>query len=165
MESPKPQGECNEHVFAAVAFAVSLIQPAAAVNFPSLTTTYVGSGVIDSGDINYVGEATSFFCSNVSGVSVQVRALVLTNGGTVAGSRNFHGTAWSNGHLFNPSKCCVPLRLELATGIAGQGVVNIEATNSAVFCTAQIVEAANAKPGYMSPLHLVRVNAHPGTVE
>jgi hypothetical protein len=151
--------------FAAVAFAVALIQPAAAVTFPSLTTIYVGSGVLDSGDINYVGEATSIFCANVSGASVQVRALVLTNGGTVAGSRTStvqHGaTVTFSTHL----NVVFLSDASLETGIIGQGAVNIEATNSAVFCTAVIVDAANAKPAYMSPLHLVRVNPHAGTVE
>ena len=48
--------------------------------------------------------------------------------------------------------------------ISGHGVVNVEATNSAVFCTAKVVdpdvEGAN---GHTLPL--VRVNPHPGTVE
>ena len=54
---------------------------------------------------------------------------------------------------------------DLATGVVRQGVVNVEATNSAVFCTADRVDAQNLKPIFMSPLHLVRVNPHPVTVE
>jgi hypothetical protein len=54
---------------------------------------------------------------------------------------------------------------ELATGIVNQGVVNVEATNSAVFCTAAVIDAAGNPPVFSMPLHLVRVNPHPGTVE
>jgi hypothetical protein len=53
---------------------------------------------------------------------------------------------------------------DLQTGSVNQGVVNIEATNSAVFCNAMIVDAGAAIPDGIA-LHLVRVNPHPGTVE
>ena len=53
---------------------------------------------------------------------------------------------------------------DLGTGPVLQGVVNVEATNSAVFCTAMIVNAATDDPNG-SLIHLVRVNPHPGTVE
>ena len=44
-------------------------QPAGAVTFPSLTTIYVGSGVRDDGGAANLGLATTFICSNVSGVT------------------------------------------------------------------------------------------------
>ena len=71
---------------AAVALAVALAQPAAAVTFPTLTTIYVGSGVYDDGSGSATGTATAIHCSNVSGVSVQVRVLVLSSVGGVEGS-------------------------------------------------------------------------------
>jgi hypothetical protein len=43
---------------AALTFA-ALAQPAAAVPFPSLTTIYVGSGVLDNGAADDAGTATS----------------------------------------------------------------------------------------------------------
>jgi hypothetical protein len=53
----------------------------------------------------------------------------------------------------------------LAPGVnINQGVVNIEANNSAVFCSGMEVDAASAVPVGIA-LHMVRVNAHPGTVE
>jgi hypothetical protein len=150
---------------AAIALAATLAQPAAAVTFPSLTTIYVGSGVLDSGAADNLGIATSIHCSNVSGVVVQVRTLILKETGAVAGSlpRNVaHGaTVTFSTHattVFDDTGV-------LATGLVLQGVVNVEATNSAVFCTAIVVDAGNATPIFMSPLHLVRVNAHPGTLE
>jgi hypothetical protein len=34
---------------AAFAFAAAIVQPAAAITFPKLTTIYIGSGVLDNG--------------------------------------------------------------------------------------------------------------------
>ena len=76
-----PLGGHHEEAFSATALAAAFAQPVSAVTFPSLTTIYVASGVLDSGNVNFQGEATSIQCSNVSGVEVQVRALVLTNVG------------------------------------------------------------------------------------
>ena len=150
---------------AAILPAVGAINPAPAIAFGGLTTIYVGSGVHDNGQIDNVGEATSIHCSNVSGVSVQVRVLILHDSGPVAGSLTLtlaHGaTKTVSTH---PTAVFTDTGLDIADAVI-QGVVNIEATNSAVFCTAVLVDAANAKPVYMSPLHLVRVNPHPGTVE
>lgn len=50
------------------------------------------------------------------------------------------------------------------TGSVLHGTVNIEATESGVFCTAMIVDADTAGPNGIA-LNLVRVNPHPGTVE
>ena len=52
----------------------------------------------------------------------------------------------------------------LIVGSLSSGTVNIEATNSGVFCTAMIVDAASGNVDGVD-LHLVRVNPHPGTVE
>jgi hypothetical protein len=153
--------------FAAFAFAIfSLAQPASAITFSKLTTIYIGSGVYDDGSDDGSGEATSIHCSNVSGVAVQVRALVLSFSGSVEGSLT---TDLAHGATFTFSTHNVFIFADstgvLNTGQVTQGVVNVEATNSAVFCTAVVVDAAGKPPVFMSPLHLVRVNAHPGTVE
>jgi hypothetical protein len=150
----------------AIALAATLTQPASAVTFPSLTTIYVGSGVRDDGSADNMGVATSIHCSNVSGVSVQVRTLVLNNLGSVRGSLIVslaHGETFT----FSTHQTVIFLDAEgdLAASFVEQGVVNVEATNSAVFCTADRVDAQNSPPVFMSPLHLVRVNPHPGTVE
>ena len=151
---------------AAITLAAALAQPAAAVTFPSLTTIYVGSGVTDNGGASDTGIATSIHCSNVSGVSTQVRVLILGSDGAVDGSVTrtlVHGaTETFSTHqtsIFTDSPG------NLATGTVNQGVVNVEATNSAVFCTAAVIDAAGFPPVFSMPLHLVRVNPHPGTVE
>ena len=148
-----------------VALGAALAQPADAITFQSLTTIYVGSGVYDSGADDNFGQATSIHCSNVSGVAVQVRALVLQHLGLIAGSLTVnlpHGatTTFST----HETASFADTDTDLNTGVVTQGLVNVEATNSAVFCTAVVVDAGTPAD-LMSPLHLVRVNPHPGTVE
>ena len=147
---------------AAVALAAGLAQPAAAVTFPTLTTIYLGSGVESFGDEN----ATLIHCSNVSGATVSLRFLFLTNsGGDIAGTHTAtgvtHGQTYrvaTQATSFSEDFVFVP-----ALGIFG-GVVNIESTNSAVFCTAKVVDPnVFGAEGFSLPL--VRVNPHPGTVE
>ena len=150
---------------AAIALAAAIAEPASAVTFPTLTTIYVGSGVLDDGSTFDAGIATSIHCSNVSGVAVQVRVLILGDTGAVEDSATrtpaHGGTVTFSTH---PTRVFGENAF-LETGLVRQGVVNVEATNSAVFCTAVVVDAANLMPTFMSPLHLVRVNPHPGTVE
>ena len=145
---------------AALAVAATLAQPAAAVTFPALTTIYVGSGVSDQST-----SATAFHCSNVSGMTVGLRFLLLSAAGAVAG---FH----TNNNVVHGRTYTVATR---ETGVFGEdfffpgplireGVVNIEATNSAVFCTAKVVDPAADTPTAFT-LPLVRVNPHPGTEE
>ncbi len=151
---------------AAFALAFALAQPAAAVTFTTLTTIYVGSGVRDDGAAANLGIATSIHCSNVSGVSVDVRVLILSASGAVVDSLTLtlaHGATVT----FSTHETAVfqDATGNLTTGFVGQGVVNVEATNSAVFCTAAVIDAAGFPPVFSMPLHLVRVNPHPGTVE
>lgn len=145
-----------------VALAVAFAQPAAAVTFPSLTTIYVGSGVRDDGAAN-TGVATSFNCSNVSGVSAQVRFLVLSHLGQVKASQTttiLHGeTRTASTH----DEATFDEDFILATGAVGQGVINVESTQSGVFCNATITNGAVGGNGI--DLNMVRVNPHPGTVE
>jgi hypothetical protein len=155
-----------KRLVAAIALAAALAQPAAAITFPSLTTIYVGSGVTSGDALGPSGTATSFHCTNVSGVTATIRYLVLQPDGALAGSISrtaAHGaTITASTHetiVFNDSAN------EISQGIAiEQGGVNIESTQSGVFCTAMIVDAAAGVPAGID-LHLVRVNPHPGTVE
>jgi len=150
--------------FAAFTFA----QPAAAVTFPTLTTIYVGSGVVDTGDPNNSGVATSILCSNVSGVSVQLRVLILRNNGAVANNSVTQTVAHGASATFSTHETAIFVdggNSNLSTGSVEQGTVNVEATNSAVFCTAAVLDAQGLPPVFTMPLHLVRVNPHPGTVE
>ena len=150
----------------AIVLAATLAQPAWAITFPSLTTIYVGAGIYDSGTGDHNGSATAFHCSNVSGVNVQVRFAVLAANGAFQGgfTRTLsHGQAavavthLTNAFLDTGNSMGV-------SGILSSGTVNIETTNSGVFCTAMIVDATSGTLDGVD-LHLVRINPHPGSVE
>jgi hypothetical protein len=114
---------------------------------------------------NQTGVATTILCSNVSGVAVQVRVLIISPGGTITFTRTA-GLSHAQTATFSTRATVLFVDEDflLNTSSISQGVVNVEATNSAVFCTAVIVDAAASIPNGI-PLHLVRVNPHPGTVE
>jgi len=150
---------------ATVALAATLAQPATAVTFPTLTTIYVGSGVRDDSSDAGEGIATSFHCTNVSGQAATLRVLVLFAAGNVAGSATVPLAHGETKTLSTHSTNVFVDAADLAPGVfLQQGAVNIEATQSAVFCTAMMVNAALFLPEGID-LHLVRVNPHPGTVE
>ena len=121
-------------------------------------------GITDTGGLsegqNY---ATVFGCTNVSGKNTFIRLLILNFNGSVNktitiqlshGQSNFFLSRSVPGFIGNI----------LATGVVTQGTVNIEATESAVFCTALLLDATTDGPNGVT-LDLVRVNPHPGTVE
>ena len=144
------------------ALFAALVQPAEAITFPALTTIYIGTGVIDDGGPDNVGEATTFHCTNVSGVTTQVRFLVL--GGVAPVSRTVD---LQHGQTYTASTHPVAAYFEKAdlnTGMVSEGAINIESLQSAVFCSAKSISASAGFPdGVVLPL--VRVNPHPGTVE
>jgi len=150
-----------KHLIAVTAVAVTLAQPAAAITFPSLTTIYVGTGVVN---FDAAPMETVFNCSNVSGVTASVRFLVLDKNAVVVGNATLtpgHGgtVAVGTSTLLNST---FGTDQTLVTGTVNQGVINIESTQSGVFCNAIIV-TPDAGEGITLPL--VRVNPHPGTVE
>jgi hypothetical protein len=146
---------------AALAALVLSAVPAAAITFPSLTTIYVGSGVTDrNGMINI---ATVFHCTNVSGQSANIRYRVLNTAGAGVGSltvtvaHGAHHTAGTrDSFVFNEQV--------FTMGDILQGTVNIESTQSGVFCSSMIVDPSTTGPNGMT-LRLVRVNGHPGVQE
>ena len=150
---------------AAVAFVAALVQPASAITFSQLTTIYVITGVKDSGSAANQGHATAFQCSNVSGVSATIRFLILSDSGVVLASKTDnnvpHGfTIERSTHLTSSYNN----ETQLLEGRLSAGVANIESTQSDVFCTAAIIDAAAANPVGVNP-HIIRVNPHPGSVE
>jgi len=153
--------------FAAIALAAALAQPASATTFPSLTTIYVIAGVKNTNDATGVGTATAIQCSNVSGVSTDIRFLVLNNSGQVLASFTRFGVAHDATieHSTHNTNAYTAEGVDLIPGIAlSSGVLNIESLESAVFCTAAVIDAAAAAPVGITP-HIIRVNPHPSTVE
>jgi hypothetical protein len=151
--------------FAALFAALSTAQPASAITFPKLTTIYVIAGVVNSADGPNVGIATAFQCSNVSGVLADIRFLALDASGSMLDFALLPVAHGATIHVSTHGTMVYASEIPLIAGTAlNSGVVNIESTQSAVFCTAAVVDAAAPAPGGISP-HIVRVNPHPGTVE
>ena len=153
----------KKYLVAMALAAVALAQPAVAITFPSLTTIYVASGVYDDGSADSAGFATAVHCSNVSGQSAQVRYLFLSSAGQISGNHTLtipHGgtrTVATHGTNFGGTALDIPSAII-------QGVLNVESTQSGVFCSAMIVEAVVGRV-YGIPLHMVRINPHPGAGE
>jgi hypothetical protein len=147
---------------ALAASALPIAPSASAITFPSLTTIYVGTGVHEDGPSE--SGATIFHCSNVSGVSTSVRFLVLNSTGAVAASTT---QTLAHGATVTVSTDDIDFyanEIDLNANALDQGVVNIEALQSGVFCNAMSVNGNPTDPnGFTLPL--VRVNPHPGTVE
>ena len=149
-----------KRLIAATAVAAAFAQPASAITFSKLTTIYVAGGVTDTGAV-----ATSFLCTNLSGQIATLRIAILHpfTGNVIdsfTGSFS-HGTASA---ISTRETAIFSTEESMASGIVTQGAVNIESTQSGVFCNAMIVDAAANVPNGIA-LDLVRVNPHPGTVE
>jgi hypothetical protein len=146
--------------------ATAIAVPASATTFPSLTTIYIITGVKNSGDGADQGVATAIQCSNVSGVTTNIRFLVLNAGGAVLASVTNNNVA--HGQTIERSTHNTEAYLSEGVLIPGtslsSGTVNIESLQSGVFCTAAIIDASLSAPVGVTP-HIVRINPHPGSVE
>jgi hypothetical protein len=159
-------GEIMRKYLAAVAVAAvaAMATPAVATTFPTLTTIYIGTGLRDDGGGQFDGIATVIHCSNVSGVTASVRFLLLNSSGGVGFSTTVsvnHGATFIAG---THNAVAYVENQSLGGAASNNGVINIESTQSGVFCMANTIDAAAAKPVGV-PLRLVRVNPHPGTLE
>jgi len=155
--------------FAAFAFAAFVFaQPAAAVTFPSLTTIYVIAGVKDSGSGSQLGHATVIQCSNVSGATADIRFLLLSADGTVIAFNTAAGVPHGGTVVRSTHNTAAYSTETFLLGAAGAAldarVLNIESTQSGVFCTAAIIDASIANPDGVTP-HIIRINPHPGAME
>jgi len=142
---------------------LSAAAPVSATTFPTLTTIYVASGVIDSGSTN--GRTTAVMCTNVSGNAATLRVLVLSPDGAP------NSVQLSIPHAATRTVATqdIPILAESAyvapTGTFLQGGLLVEATESGIFCTAAVIDASQVPPLFTLPLHMVRINPHPGSVE
>jgi hypothetical protein len=126
---------------------------------------YVISGVRDNAAAINTGVATSFHCTNLSGVSESLAFVVQAFDGAVVTSTTF--TVPSN-HTWTASTHGTVLFNEDAFLSEGadidQGIALIYSTTLYMFCSAMIVDASVANPVGIS-LHMVRVNPIAGTTE
>jgi hypothetical protein len=148
---------------AATSITLAAILPAPATTF-TLRTIYVGSGVYDDGSgASGVGVATSVHCTNLSGKLATIRVSFYYGHGGLAGT-DIANVANKLTRTVSTHSVGYFTNVGVNTGTLSQGVLNVTSTESAVFCTAMIVDAAGPIPTGV-PLHLVRFNPHPGSVE
>ena len=111
------------------------------------------------------GVATSFICTNFSGVAENFRIVVRDAGGGVVVNR-----ATSNiPHLVTVTWSTHDTNLlidsNLLTGAVAQGTAAIAATSTSVVCTAMIIDAASSSSPQGIELHGIRLSPIPGTQE
>jgi hypothetical protein len=121
-------------------------------------------GVVDNGGTTNAGVATSFHCTNFSGVSENVRVAVRSEIGTLVANAELpvphlqtrtwstHGTSLYFDDVI------------LATGKLTQGTAAIAATSINVICTAVTLDAASPIPNGFA-LRGIRFNPAPGSQE
>jgi hypothetical protein len=124
---------------------------------------YRVSGVRDSGDAMNVGRATSFNCSNFSGVSERVVIQVRNPGGQLLATKSYtvpaNGTVTASTHLtdlFGDDS--------LNTFGVSQGLAVIYSTTTVMICNAMIVDAGSASVLAVT-LPMVRFNSWAGSQE
>jgi hypothetical protein len=147
---------------AAVLPAVGAVNPSPAAAFAGLTTIYVGAGVRNSDAFHM---STLFMCGNVSGATASLRVQVLFEGGSLAGQTTINVAHGATVTVATLNAAAFAENNIIPASTIAQGMVNIESTQSAVFCTAVVVDAQGTPPIFSIPLNLVRVNPHAGTAE
>ena len=118
------------------------------------------------------GTVTIFHCTNVSGITANVRFLLLRPAGGLYNALYdddtltvVHGetitVATDNTAGYRETAL---LRPQTGVERLESGIINIESTQSAVFCNAKVADAGREGSQGIT-LTLVRVNPHPGTEE
>jgi len=139
--------------------AVAFTLPAqATINDPEVLL-YRASGVADSGG----NTATSFSCTNFSGVPENVRIVIRSVGGGIV-ANTVNTVNHLNSVIVSTSDVTIFTDINLATGAFGGGTVAIAATSINVTCTAMLVQPSTTLPEGIQ-LHMTRFNPIPATQE
>jgi len=146
--------------------ALAFVQagPAAAAQSDPEVIIYRFAGVTDNGAPDSTGVATSFHCSNFSGVDENIRFV----------TRDFGGFLRSNiaiaiGHLNTVTvgthrTAAYAETATLASGGVSQGTTAIAATSINIICTAETIDASTAVPIGVARRG-IRFNPVPGSQE
>ena len=152
-------------IFTAAIAVATLALPGAnyarATTFPAPTLIYLASGVNDTKFVQ--NSATAVHCTNVSGQDAAVTWRFYSAAGAIKGDHTAtvaHAATYTvaTQNIISFSETIVD------TGIINQGMVTVLSTQSAVFCTAMILDDSQNGPNGVD-LHMVRFNPHPGAVE
>jgi hypothetical protein len=151
-------------IIAAAALAFVQPTPASAAPTDPEVIIYRFAGVRDNGGSTNVGVATSFHCTNFSGVAETIRFV----------TRNFDGTLLSNHATTIPHLATLTASTHgplayintglLNTGAVSQGTTAIAATSINIICTAETIDASTAAPVGVARRG-IRFNPVPGSQE
>jgi hypothetical protein len=148
-------------IIAAAALAFAQPTPASAgINDPEVII-YRVSGVLDDGASN--GTATSFHCTNFSGVEEKVRIVVRNFSAALVANQPFN-IAHLNTLTASTKDVVIYNDFALNTGFVQQGTAAIAATSVNVTCTAMQVLPQGVFPQGIA-LHMTRFNPIPATQE
>jgi len=122
-------------------------------------------GVTDNGGAAITGVATSFICTNFSGVAENFRIVVRDGNGGVVANRLVSNIPHLVTVTFSTHDTNLLLDSNLLTGAVAQGTAAIAVTSTSVVCTAMIIDAASSSSPQGIALHGIRFNPVPGTQE
>ena len=146
------------------ALAIGMAAPASAgVNDPEVII-YRFPGVRDNGGANNTGIATSFHCTNFSGVPENIRFATRQFEGSLISNEVFFVLHLQTATVSTHETFAFGSEASLATGSVAQGTTAIAATSINIICTAMIVDAANVVPTGIA-LRGIRFNPVPGSQE
>ena len=140
----------------------TLAEPSAVLD--PLVQVYRFTGVRDNGGAASTGIATSFHCTNFSGVTESLRIQIRNFDGAVKKDATFNV---AHNQTYTMSTKGTTLYSEdafLDTGVVDQGMARIWATSPSIVCTAQVIDAAATVPNGID-LHSIRFNPIAGTQE
>ena len=137
------------------------VAPSAATD--PLKVIYRVSGIYDNGAISYTGIATVIHCTNYSKVVESLKIKILSNNGSTVLDNLYNISAKSTAS-FSTHRVSIYLDGAMDTGNVSQGSATISSSTTNIHCTAITVDAAASVPSGF-PLHMVRFNPQPGSVE
>lgn len=154
---------------AVAAIALAGVAPTRATTFPTLTTIYFAAGAVDSDIDNNEGVATVISCLNQSGQTASVRYQFRSLDGTLLAGGTLLVGHLATKNVSTQGSVSYFTSIPLPTSVFFGGSIQVLSTQSAVYCTAMLLDASQASyvsggPGGVA-LHMVRLNPHPGTVE
>jgi hypothetical protein len=147
-------------ISAPLGFCLALAAPAQAQEI----ILYRFPGVFDNGSIGTAGVATSFHCTNFSGVTETIRIVVRNSLSNLVANTAFAIPHLSTVTASTHATFLYATNVNLGTGLVAQGTAAIAATSINIICTAMIVDAASASPVGIA-LRGVRFNPAPGSQE
>lgn len=153
MSTRKSHITAGRLVVAAIA-AATVFLAAAPASAASLIY-YRVTGVLDVGGSNS-GIATSFICTNLAATEQTVQVAVYAGNGLLAASEAVNMASRTTVNFSTHATMALNDDVVLSTGGVSQGYATIASTNSALLCTAMMLDAGVSAPNGIA-LHMQRI--------